>query len=107
MIDFLALIGRKVTGFFRQIGQITILLMRVIRYLPRVHKDRRLVLEQMSIVGTESLPLVVLIGAFTGAIAALQATNLFAKFNLIGIALPGHSLVVRFQLLCSRNSRLY
>jgi phospholipid/cholesterol/gamma-HCH transport system permease protein len=28
------------------------------------------------------------VGAFTGAIAALQATNLFAKFNLIGIARP-------------------
>ncbi|MCB0702161.1 MAG: ABC transporter permease [Ignavibacteriae bacterium] len=42
----------------------------------------------MSIVGSDSLPLVVLIGSFTGAIAALQATNLFDKFNLIGIATP-------------------
>lgn len=58
------------------------------RYVPRIHKDRRLVLAEMSIVGNESLPLVILIGAFTGAIAALQATNLFAKFNLIGIARP-------------------
>ncbi|MFM8281892.1 MAG: MlaE family ABC transporter permease [Bacteroidota bacterium] len=88
MMNLLALFGRKVTGFFRQIGQITFLIMRVLRYMPRVAKDRRLVLEQMSIVGTESLPLVILIGAFTGAIAALQATNLFAKFNLIGIARP-------------------
>jgi len=42
----------------------------------------------MKIVGSDSLPLVILVGAFTGAIAALQATNLFAKFNLIGIARP-------------------
>jgi phospholipid/cholesterol/gamma-HCH transport system permease protein len=42
----------------------------------------------MRVVGVGSLPLVVLIGLFTGAIAALQATNLFAKFNLIGIARP-------------------
>ncbi|MFM7156718.1 MAG: hypothetical protein ACKO0Y_02770, partial [Bacteroidota bacterium] len=68
MMNLLALFGRKVTGFFRQIGQITFLIMRVLRYMPRVAKDRRLVLEQMSIVGTESLPLVILIGAFTGAI---------------------------------------
>ncbi len=64
------------------------LLGAVIRYTPRIFKDRRLVLEQMAIVGADSLALVVLIGAFTGAIAALQATNLFAKFNLIGIARP-------------------
>ncbi len=42
----------------------------------------------MAIVGSDSLPLVILIGSFTGAIAALQATNLFDKFNLIGIATP-------------------
>ena len=42
----------------------------------------------MKIVGADSLPLVILVGSFTGAIAALQATNLFAKFNLIGIARP-------------------
>ena len=88
MTNFFAALGRMVTGFFSQLGQIALLLLRVIRYFPRVHKDRRLVLEQMSIVGSESLPLVILIGAFTGAIAALQATNLFAKFNLIGIARP-------------------
>ncbi len=64
------------------------LLGAIIRYLPRLFKDRRLVLEQMSIVGAESLPLVALIGSFTGAIAALQATNIFAKFNLVGIARP-------------------
>ncbi|NQW30826.1 MAG: ABC transporter permease [Ignavibacteria bacterium] len=42
----------------------------------------------MKVVGSDSLPLVILVGSFTGAIAALQATNLFAKFNLIGIARP-------------------
>lgn len=61
---------------------------KILKYVPRIGKDRTLVLEQMSIVGSDSLPLVVLIGSFTGAIAALQATNLFDKFNLIGIATP-------------------
>lgn len=61
---------------------------KILRYAPRVGKDRALVLEQMSVVGSDSLPLVILIGSFTGAIAALQATNLFDKFNLIGIATP-------------------
>jgi len=76
------------TNLFAEVGQVVLLLMGIVRYFPRVFKDRGLVLDQMKIVGSDSLPLVVLVGAFTGAIAALQATNLFAKFNLIGIARP-------------------
>ncbi len=81
-------IGRKTINFFREFGQIIILAVRIFRYFPRAIKDRKLVTEQMVIVGTDSLPLVILIGSFTGAIAALQATNLFDKFNLIGLAKP-------------------
>lgn len=81
-------IGRLIINFVREIGQITLLMGKILKYAPRVGKDRALVLEQMSIVGSDSLPLVILIGSFTGAIAALQATNLFDKFNLIGIATP-------------------
>lgn len=75
-------------NFVTEIGQITLLMKNIIKYIPRIAKDRVLVLQQMSIVGSDSLPLVILIGSFTGAIAALQATNLFDKFNLIGIATP-------------------
>lgn len=75
-------------GFFGEFGAILMLLGRIIRYIPSSFRDRRLVIEQMEVVGADSLPLVILIGSFTGAIAALQATNLFAKFNLIGIARP-------------------
>jgi len=81
-------LGRLIINFVREIGQITMLLINIIKYIPRIAKDRVLVLQQMSIVGSDSLPLVLLIGSFTGAIAALQATNLFDKFNLIGIATP-------------------
>ncbi len=88
MFNIFAFIGRKVINFFQEFGQIIMLAVNVSRYFPRVIKDRRLVLEQMSVVGSESLPLVILIGSFTGAIAALQATNLFDKFNLVGIAKP-------------------
>lgn len=77
-----------IINFVAEIGQVIILLVRSMRYLSRVWKDRALVFYQMKIVGADSLPLVILVGSFTGAIAALQATNLFAKFNLIGIARP-------------------
>lgn len=83
-----AAFGRFVLAFLAEVGQISLLLVGVVRYIPRAFRDRALVLEQMKVVGSDSLPLVILVGAFTGAIAALQATNLFAKFNLIGIARP-------------------
>lgn len=85
---FLAKFGRIILNILAEVGQVVLLFLGIMRYVPRVFKDRRLVLEQMKIVGSDSLPLVILVGTFTGAIAALQATNLFAKFNLIGIARP-------------------
>lgn len=88
MTNFIARIGRSILGFLAEFGAIFSLLGRIVAYFPRAIRDRRLVMEQMGIVGADSLPLVILVGSFTGAIAALQATNLFAKFNLIAIARP-------------------
>lgn len=83
-----ALVGRGVMGFFAELGRIVMLLASVFRYAPTAIRSRRLVLEQMAVIGVSSLPLVLLVGSFTGAIAALQATNLFAKFNLLALARP-------------------
>lgn len=88
MTNIYAFFGRKVIRFIREFGQISSLLVSIFRYFPSFIKDRNLILAQMKIIGADSLPLVVLIGAFTGAIAALQATDLFIKFNLIGLAKP-------------------
>ncbi|OGU41104.1 MAG: hypothetical protein A2X61_14450 [Ignavibacteria bacterium GWB2_35_12] len=85
MLKQIARLGRKVLNFLREFGQIIILLGKVIGYFPRAFKDRKLVVEQMAIIGSDSLPLVILIGSFTGAIAALQATLLFSKFSLINL----------------------
>ena len=87
-MNFVARIGRIILNFLAELGAVAILFGRIIGYIPQSIRDRKLVIEQMGIVGSDSLPLVVLIGSFTGAIAALRATNLFAKFNLIGIARP-------------------
>ncbi len=80
--------GRLILNALTEVGQVVLLLIGIVRYFPRVLHDRGLVLEQMKIVGSDSLPLVILIGSFTGAIAALQATDLFEKFNLISLARP-------------------
>lgn len=87
-MNFFAAIGRAILGFFAEFGRYTALLLSVARYSTRIWRDRRLLIEQMAIIGSDSLPLVALVGSFTGAIAALQATNLFSKFNLIAIAKP-------------------
>jgi phospholipid/cholesterol/gamma-HCH transport system permease protein len=87
-MKIISLLGRKIINFIKEFGQLVILAVRIFRYFPRAFKDRKLVIDQMVIVGADSLPLVILIGSFTGAIAALQATNLFDKFNLIGLAKP-------------------
>ncbi|MBP7214646.1 MAG: ABC transporter permease [Candidatus Kapabacteria bacterium] len=42
----------------------------------------------MEVVGNKSLPLVILIGIFTGIISALEATSLFDKFNMLSLAKP-------------------
>src|SRR5688572_15752411 len=83
-----ATLGRGIINLFSEIGRIVMLLQSIIRFLPAVVRSRRLIVEQMSLIGVNSLPLVILVGAFTGAIAALQATNLFAKFNLLALAKP-------------------
>ncbi|HRP01326.1 MAG TPA: ABC transporter permease [Candidatus Kapabacteria bacterium] len=88
MAKLFIIIGRGVLNFFKELGEIVILLTNIIKFLPLMFKNRKIVVDQMVIVGNDSLPLVILIGSFTGAIAALQATNLFDKFNLIGVAKP-------------------
>lgn len=82
------LVGRRVMGFLAELGRIMLLLRGVIRYVPSALRSRRLVVEQMASIGVASLPLVLFIGAFTGVISGLQATNLFAKFNLMALARP-------------------
>lgn len=86
--DTVAAVGRGVIGFFAELGRIAILFGSVLKFFPTAIRSRALVVEQMAQIGVQSLTLVTLVGAFTGAIAALQATNLFAKFNLMALARP-------------------
>lgn len=81
-------VGTRVISFVREVGASIQIVIAAFRYLPRSWQDRHLIFKQMLLIGNDSLPLVLLIGGFTGAIAALQATNLFDKFNLLGVARP-------------------
>ena len=79
---------KYIINFIIQVGRIFNTTLCIILYFPKILKNKKIVLEQMAIIGADSLPLVILIGAFTGAIAAIQATVLFEKFGLIELAMP-------------------
>lgn len=55
----------------------SLLLVRSLRHVGRLHQSRRLVNEQMEHIGTDSIPLVVIIGFFTGMVSAWQAAYQF------------------------------
>lgn len=78
---FFEIIGRKVLNFLMELGQVTILLIGIIKSLRFIKKNKRNVLYQMEHIGVGSLPLVLIIAAFTGAVAAWQAA-----YQLQGIA---------------------
>ncbi len=73
--------GRKTINFFQEFGQISLLFLRILKFFPSILKSRKLVLYQMEHIGVNSLPLVIIIATFTGAVAAWQAA-----YQLKGIA---------------------
>jgi len=74
-------IGKKTISFLEEIGAVTNLLLNIFRYIPRIFKYRKLVLYQMEHIGVNSIPLVIIIATFTGAVSAWQAA-----YQLKGIA---------------------
>lgn len=85
------LILRKVYTFFTDIESYFLLLGGVIVNLPRVFKDRKLILDQMVHIGVNSLALVSIIGLFTGAVSAWQAAYQMAglvPLSILGSATP-------------------
>jgi len=70
----------KIVFFVDEVGKISLLIYGIIKSLPRVFRDRKLILEQMEHVGVNSIPLVFIIGFFTGAVSAWQAAYQFQGF---------------------------
>jgi phospholipid/cholesterol/gamma-HCH transport system permease protein len=70
----------KIAYFFSEIGEIALLILGIVKFTPRILRDRKLILEQMEHVGVNSIPLVVIIGFFTGAVSAWQAAYQFQGF---------------------------
>jgi phospholipid/cholesterol/gamma-HCH transport system permease protein len=77
----LQFIGKKALDFMQEFGQVSILFLKVLGYSPKIYKNRKNVLAQMEHIGVDSLPLVLIIAIFTGAVAAWQAA-----YQLKGLA---------------------
>lgn len=80
-------LGRRTIRFFTEIGQVSLLQLRIVRSMYRLWRDRRLVFEQMAHIGVGSLPLVLIIGLFTGMVSSWQAAYQFQgmiSFSMIG-----------------------
>jgi len=79
--SIVAVIGQKTLNFFQEFGQISRLFFDILKFSRKIPKSRRLILSQMEHIGVNSLPLVIIIAVFTGAVAAWQAA-----YQLKGLA---------------------
>lgn len=65
-------LGKDTITFFEEAGAIFMLLGKILSYSGRVFKYWHLLLQQMMTIGFRSLPIVMMIGLFTGAVSAWQ-----------------------------------
>jgi len=74
-------LGRTTLDILQEVGEVSKLFFGILKSLPKVIKSRNLILFQMEHIGVNSLPLVLIIAVFTGAVSAWQAA-----YQLKGIA---------------------
>jgi phospholipid/cholesterol/gamma-HCH transport system permease protein len=77
-------IGRRGVRFIQRTGGLFVLLGKFIASLRHAHRSLRLISEQFYYLGVQSLPLIVIISVFVGAVSAWQAAY---QFKFIGAPL--------------------
>lgn len=73
-------LGGKTIGFVNDVGGVTILLKGIVFKLPRLFRNFHLTVEQMVFIGVNSLPLIVFVSIFTGAVSSVQAAYQFQNY---------------------------
>lgn len=81
MIKFFNKLGQSILNFIEELGQIARLIVEIHLFMYRIFRDRQLILNQMEKIGVNSIPLVIIIATFTGAVTAWQAA-----YQLKGLA---------------------
>ena len=69
----------RVGDWVADVGRITLLVLETFRNMLRGLRSTRLVIDQMHIIGVQSLVLVLIVSLFVGAVAAVQAAYQFAS----------------------------
>ena len=78
---FFHTIGSLSMSFINESGKITILLWKTFLLIFQKPLNLKNILKQMEEVGIKSIPVVLITGAFTGAVLALQSYTGFKRFN--------------------------
>jgi phospholipid/cholesterol/gamma-HCH transport system permease protein len=80
-ITWVGATGRRVIHLSGQVGNATMFLIRALSQLVRPPFRWGLLLEQIHFIGSRSLSIVMLTGAFTGLVLALQGYNALSRFG--------------------------
>jgi len=89
VVKFVEKIGRKTIVLIKETGIVFLMLWKVVRYLGVLWQNRHLVFTQMLEIGVKSLPLVIFVGIFAGAVASVQTAYQlegYISFNYLGAA---------------------
>ncbi|UCC43662.1 MAG: ABC transporter permease [Candidatus Zixiibacteriota bacterium] len=87
----LTVLGRRGVSFINRLGGLSIMLLRFLGSLREIPRSFGLIMEQFYLIGVKSLPLIVVISIFIGAVAAWQAAYQF-KFIGAPLRLLGHAV---------------
>jgi len=82
-------LGRATINFVLETGSVFIMIGKVTQYLSHIWKSRHLVIDQMLVVGVQSIPLVLFVGVFAGAVASVQTAYQlegYISYNYLGAA---------------------
>ncbi len=77
----LDVLGAKTLKFFAGLGESFILFYNFVLNLPYLYRDRKLLIEQMVIIGYNSIPLVTVTAIFTGMVSSVQAGYQLSEFG--------------------------
>lgn len=104
MANGLSDLGRHGVNFIRTVGGLFILLGKFIVSLREVHRSLGLFVEELYLLGVKSLPLIIIISIFVGAVSAWQAAYQFkfigAPLRLLGQAV-GKAVVIELAPVLS------
>ena len=77
---FAEMLGHRFVGVIRYAGGVSILMGQTLFWIPIPPLRRRQIIEQMSKIGVDSLPIVAMINLFTGMVLALQSAYQLQRF---------------------------